>query len=137
VLVPATHVRRPPRDVVRSLQVPDFSTSDEYLKIGVPRVLEQRNRLGRDGLVGELESVIINTEPERQQAAVHEILRFTGLECTAAFEDEEYRTYILKTPGSADFLIRSRKHSDNPASPALLPSFVAPQSLSPAPPRST
>jgi 4-hydroxyphenylpyruvate dioxygenase-like putative hemolysin len=83
----------------------------------VPRVLEQRTRLGLDGLVGGLECVIINTEPERQQAAVHEILRFTGLECTAVFEDEEYRTYILKTPGSADFLIRSRKNPDNPFTP--------------------
>lgn len=108
VLAPAATPRR-------AQQVPDLSSSD--LETRVPRVLEERARLGLDGLVGGLECVIINTEPDRQQAAVADLLRSTGLECTAAFEDAQYRTYVLKTQGSADFLIRSRKQGDNPFTP--------------------
>ena len=63
--------------------------------------------------------MIINTEPERQRATAEELLRYTGLEFDGAFQDDEYRTCVLKTPGdhefrSADFLIRSRIKGENP-----------------------
>ena len=95
-------------------RVYEFRNSDEYLKEQIPLVLEERKKAGLEGLVGGLECVIMNTEPERQKAAVEELLRYTGLEFAGAFQDSLYRTCVLKAEGSADFLIRSRKDNGNP-----------------------
>lgn len=93
-----------------------FKNSDRYLKEKIPRVLEERKKAGLEGLVGGLECVIINTELNRQRKAVAELLRYTGLEFSHAFEDSNYKTCVLKTKESADFLIRSRLRTDNPFS---------------------
>lgn len=95
-------------------RVYEWSNSDEYLKEEVSRVLEERKDWGLEGLVGGLDSVIINTEPDQQQAAVEELLRYTGLEFAGAFQDSHYRTCVLKTQGSANFLVRSRRDPENP-----------------------
>ena len=97
----------------------DLRNSDEYLKEKAPGIIAERKRLGLEGLVGGLQAVIINTEPERQRATAEELLRYTGLEFNGAFVDDEYRTCVLKTPSlsgfrSADFLIRSRIKGENP-----------------------
>ncbi|MDP7288478.1 MAG: hypothetical protein QGH94_10845 [Phycisphaerae bacterium] len=91
----------------------DFTNNDEFLLTQAPRVIAKRRADGLEGLVGGLECVIINTEPDRRQAAAEELLKFTGLELDTAFEDDDFVTLVLKTEGSADFLIRSRK-GDNP-----------------------
>ena len=91
-----------------------FRNSDEFLRERIPPVLEERAKLGLDGLVGGLECVIINTEPDRQQAAVDELLRCTGLSFAEAFDNGDLRTCVLKTEGSADFLVQSRLASANP-----------------------
>jgi 4-hydroxyphenylpyruvate dioxygenase-like putative hemolysin len=91
----------------------DFRNSDEYLRKEVEVVLEERRKHGLDGLVCGLNNVIINTEPDRQKAAVEELLRYTGLNIAEASEDSDFRTVVLKTQGSADFLVRSRK-KENP-----------------------
>ena len=91
----------------------DFKNSDEYLRKEVEVVLEERQKHGLDGLVGGLNNIIINTEPDKQKAAVEELLRYTGLNFAEAFEDSDFRTVVLKTQGSADFLLRSRK-KENP-----------------------
>ncbi|HUT47084.1 MAG TPA: hypothetical protein VMX36_12420 [Sedimentisphaerales bacterium] len=91
----------------------DFRNSDEYLRKEIEVVLEERRKLGLDGLVSGLNNIVINTEPDRQKAAVEEFLRFTGLNVAEAFEDSDFRTVVLKTGGSADFLVRSRK-KENP-----------------------
>jgi 4-hydroxyphenylpyruvate dioxygenase-like putative hemolysin len=91
----------------------DFENNDAYLRKEVEVVLEERRKLGLDGLVGGLNNVIINTEPDRQKAAVDEFLRYTGLNVAEVFEDSDFRTVVLKAEGSADFLIRSRK-KENP-----------------------
>jgi len=91
----------------------DFRNSDEYLRKEVEVVVEERRKYGLDGLVGGLNNVIINTEPNRQKAAVEELLRYTGLNVAETFEDSDFRTVVLKTQGSADFLLRSRK-KENP-----------------------
>jgi hypothetical protein len=96
-----------------SPQVYEFRNSDEYLKKKVPLVLKERKKAGLEGLVGGLKCVIINTEPDRQKSAVEELLLYTGLEFAKAFQDSLYRTCILKTHGSADFLVRSRRDADN------------------------
>lgn len=97
----------------------DLRNSDEHLLEKAPGIIAERKRLGLEGLVGGLQAVIINTEPERQLATAEELLRYTGLEFDGAFEDDKYRTCVLKTPGShefrsADFLIRSRIEGLNP-----------------------
>lgn len=102
------HCNAPPPHVY------EFRNSDEYLGKEIPRVLEERKSTGLEGLVGGLQCVIINTEPDRQKAAAEELLRYTGLEFDAAFQNPQYRTCVLKAQGSADFLIRSRRYNDNP-----------------------
>jgi hypothetical protein len=94
----------------------EFKNSDEYLKRKIPPVLEERKKLGLEGLIGGLECVIINTESERQKLAVEELLRYTGLEFAQAFQDSSFRTCVLKIPYGVDFLIRSRIGEDNPFS---------------------
>ena len=97
----------------------DLRNSDEYLKEKAPGIIAERKLLGLEGLVGGLQAVIINTEPERQRATAEELLRYTGLEFSGAFQDDEYRTCMLKTPAyhefrSADFLIKSRVKGEDP-----------------------
>jgi hypothetical protein len=95
----------------------EFRNSDEYLKKEVPLVLKERKKSGLEGLVGGLECVIINTEPDRQKSAVGELLRYTGLKFAGAFQDSLFRTCVLKTHNSADFLVRSKRNKDNPFLP--------------------
>lgn len=105
---------RCPKCGARSPQFLDFENSDLRLKEEVPRVLAERKDAGLDGLVGGLDAVIINTEPEFQKAASEELLRFTGHEFEEAFQDPQYRTVVLKMEGSADILVRSRLDGENP-----------------------
>ena len=82
-------------------------------------VIEEHKRLGLDGLVGGLQAVIINTEPELHNSAVEELIRYSGLQFQEAFSDSLYKTCVLRVPGSpefrsADFLIRSRRKGPNP-----------------------
>jgi 4-hydroxyphenylpyruvate dioxygenase-like putative hemolysin len=91
----------------------DFENNDAYLRKEVEIVLQERRKVGLDGLVSGLNNIVVNTEPDRQKAAVEELLRYTGLNVAEAFEDSDFRTVVFKTQGSADFLIRSRK-KENP-----------------------
>ncbi len=97
----------------------DLKESDENLRREADYIVEERKRLGLEGLVGGLQAVIINTEPQMQELTTEELLRYTGLEFCSAFEDASFKTHVLKVPGapefrSADFLIRSRLEGDNP-----------------------
>lgn len=73
------------------------------------QVRRQRSQLGLDGLVGALQCVIINTEPERQRSAVAELLHYTGFSLSGVFRGPNYITAVLQYPGSADILVRSRR----------------------------
>ena len=57
----------------------NFKASDEFLKEKATMMRDTRRNLGLDGLVSGLDSIIINTEPDRQKLAVEELLRSTGL----------------------------------------------------------
>jgi 4-hydroxyphenylpyruvate dioxygenase-like putative hemolysin len=92
----------------------DFKNSDDYLKEKMPLVLQEREKTGLDGLTGDLQCVIINTEPDRQRKTAEELLRYSGLGFDRAFQDSDFRTLVLRTRNSADFLIRSRIGGDNP-----------------------
>lgn len=92
----------------------NFQDSDERLKQEAAETKELRRKTGLEGLTGRLEALIINTEPDKQQAAVKELLRYTGLKVDDVFEDAHFQTCVLKTADSADFLVRSRKKGSNP-----------------------
>lgn len=97
----------------------DLLDSDDRLKAETLKIAEERKRSGLEGLVGGLQAVVINTEPELQMAAVEELLRYTGLSFQEAFEDSRLRTCILKVPGSsdfrsADFLVTSMMEGKSP-----------------------
>ncbi len=89
-------------------------TTDEKLLENVARVQSERTRAGLDGLTGGLECVTISTEPDRFNAAVEEMLRYTGLHFKEAFEDGGIKTAVLTQKGSADFLITCRTAGSNP-----------------------
>lgn len=96
--------------------MPAFANNDDRLRERVDQTLEERRKAGLEGLVGGLEAVVINTEPERQKEAVQELLDRTGLSYRGAFQDGRFATCVLKHEGSADFLVRSRQ-GDNPFAP--------------------
>lgn len=80
----------------------------------VPIVLDERTRLGLDGLTGGLEYVVINTEPDRQGDTISEFLATTGFRFHGAFEEGNIRTAVLGQENSADILINSRQTGPNP-----------------------
>lgn len=97
----------------------DLQDRDEALRREAAFIREERKLSGLEGLVGGLQAVIINTEKHLQNAAVEELIRYSGLQFQEAFADREYRTFVLKVPGSdefhsADFLIRYKRNGDNP-----------------------
>jgi hypothetical protein len=94
--------------------------SDGDLRSAAISAEVERKNLGLDGLVGGLQAVIINTEPEVQKGAVEELLRYTGLDFSSAFRDSHGITCILRVPGgpefrSADFLITTRAKGRSPS----------------------
>lgn len=91
----------------------EFKNSDEFLRKEVDKIMEERDKLGLNGLVGGLECVIINTERRNQKKAAQELVSTTGLEYMGTVESENYNTCVLRQPGSADFLIRARRHDGN------------------------
>lgn len=92
----------------------DFSNSDEYLKEEVPRVEEERRRLGLHDLTGDLQCVVINVEPRKLIPAAAEFLDRTGFDISDSFQDARFRTVVLSVEGSADILLRCRLSADNP-----------------------
>ena len=92
----------------------DFQNSDDFLQAEVKRVGKEHEELGLTGLVGGLQAIVINTEPDNLKKAAQELLNYTGYEFDSAFEDEEFVTCVLKLHDSADILLRNRKAEDNP-----------------------
>jgi hypothetical protein len=95
----------------------EFSNSDDYLKERIPSIIEERKSSGLDGLVGDLEAIIINVEPGNLESASNELLGYTGHSHVDAFEDGDFRSCVLRKDGSADILVRARKGGDNPFLP--------------------
>ena len=65
----------------------DLSRQEEELLAQAPVVFDGRKDAGLEGLVGGLDAVIINTEPDRLVPAVTELLRYTGHVSDEAFSD--------------------------------------------------
>lgn len=87
----------------------DFTNEDDLLRSEVKRVTEERRAAGLEGLVGGLVAAVINTEPDRQEAAVAELLGGTGHDLAGAFETDAVRACVLRLEGSADLVVQSRK----------------------------
>lgn len=83
----------------------------------LPRVMEERENAGLEGLVGGLDAVIINTEPERLEPAVRELLEYTGLQIREHYIGSAFSTYVLGTLDSPDLLLRCRISGGNPFIP--------------------
>ncbi|MDD1757381.1 MAG: hypothetical protein LUQ22_01430, partial [Methanotrichaceae archaeon] len=83
--------------------VGNLKSEDEILRSKAAEVTEWRKSSGLDGLVGGLQAVIINTEPELHQAAIEELLRYTNLDFRGAFQDGSRRTCVLETPSYIEF----------------------------------
>jgi hypothetical protein len=66
-------------------ELSNISVQENDLVEDAKRVLEERNEAGLEGLVGNLDSVIIATEPDHLVPAVYDLLRFTGLSCTESW----------------------------------------------------
>jgi hypothetical protein len=91
-----------------------LSDEEDALVAKAAVVVDERRDAGLEGLVGNLDSVIIATETDHLVPAVYELLRYTGHDCTETFFDAENQGYVLSLAGSAAILIRSRGGSDNP-----------------------
>lgn len=92
----------------------DFKKGDSYLKKEAEKIKKLRKKIGLDKIVGGLEAIIVNVEPRNQKKAVAELIKYTSHSFHEAFENDEYRTAVLKVKNSADILIRSRKKKTNP-----------------------
>jgi len=92
----------------------NFQNSDEVLKQAVPMVSDNRKEWGLDGLVGDLQTVIINTEGENFVPAVQELLDRTGLELHSSFQSRNFDTAVLKVKDSADFIVNHRRSGTSP-----------------------
>jgi len=94
----------------------NFLNDDDLLKIEAKKTIETRMNLGLNGIVDDLQFVIINTELDTQEDALKDFLKYTGHDLYAAMENEYERIFILKNMSttSADFLIKARKKGENP-----------------------
>ncbi|MFO8050748.1 MAG: hypothetical protein R6V01_03515 [Thermoplasmatota archaeon] len=95
----------------------DLKNSDEVLKKAVPLARENRKEWGLEGLIKGLQAVIINTENEKLVPASQELLDFTGYKLSGSFEDRKKKSILLGMEGSADIIVRHRKHGKNPFVP--------------------
>jgi hypothetical protein len=95
---------------------PSLSNEEEALVARAAGVIDERRDAGLEGLVGNLDSVIIGTETNNLVPAVYELLRYTGLGCNETFFDTDNQWYVLSLPGSASVIVRSRCSDTNPFS---------------------
>jgi hypothetical protein len=90
---------RCPRCGARHPDVYDFENSEYHLKEQVPLLLDRRREMGLEGLVGGLDSMIVNVQPDRLDDAVTELLDNTGMRVIDAFSSREGRTFVLGVDG--------------------------------------
>jgi len=91
-----------------------MSDQERDLEERASLAIDNRRDEGLEGLVGNLDAVIIATEPDHLVPAVYELLRYTGLSCIEAFFEQECQSYVLSIPGSASVIVRSRDSPMNP-----------------------
>jgi hypothetical protein len=92
----------------------DMSDQERELEERTALALDIRKDAGLEGLVGNLDAVIVSTEPDHLVPAVYELLRYTGLSCVEAFFEQDFQSYVLSVPDSASMIVRSRDTVENP-----------------------
>jgi hypothetical protein len=92
----------------------DMSDQERELEERTALALDIRRDAGLEGLVGNLDAVIVATEPDHLVPAVYELLRYTGLSCVEAFFEQDFQSYVLSVPDSASIIVRSRDTVENP-----------------------
>ena len=92
----------------------EFVNDDKRLLERVDQARQERRDAGLEGLVGGLETVIINVRQEDLPQAVEELLRYTGLDFLQAWEDDAQTACLLQREGCADFIVKTRKSGPNP-----------------------
>lgn len=91
----------------------EFRNTDRDLEQMMPIIREERRALGLDGIVGGLDHVVINTEPDNLRPAVEEFLRFTGYRLESAYRTKTKTVCVLRLENSADILVTSRHSGKN------------------------
>lgn len=91
-----------------------FVNDESVLAARVEKMAAERRALGLEGLVGGLEAVVFGVDGDRLEAAVGDFLNTTGYLYGSTVEGPEFRTCVLRLPGSADFLFRTRKAGASP-----------------------
>ncbi len=66
-----------------------MSDQERDLEDRASLAIDNRRDGGLEGLVGNLDAVIIATEPDHLVPAVYQLLRYTGLSCIEAFFEQE------------------------------------------------
>lgn len=101
--------------------LPEESTErDTRLAEHAEDVRKMRQAKGLEGLVGGLQAVVINTEPQMHDRAVQEMLRTTGMDWREGYADANHKVTRLGTDVSADILIQTRLAGENPFYPLNL-----------------
>ncbi len=90
---------------------------EEDLASRLPAVMQSRKEAGLDGLVGNLEAVVITTEPPALEPAAGELLAFTGLRGREYYSTPEERACVLGIDVSPSVIVRSRHRGQNPFLP--------------------
>ncbi|SKA77918.1 hypothetical protein SAMN02745704_01063 [Paucidesulfovibrio gracilis DSM 16080] len=94
-----------------------FENSDTALREQVDQTLQTRKAAGLEGMVGGLEAVVVNVEPESLRDAAQEFLSVTGYMFEQAWRSESGRGCQLRQEGSADFLFTCRSGECTPFAP--------------------
>ena len=74
---------------------------------------KRRKELELEGIIGDLESIIINVEDNRLELATEELLNSTGYHIYQCYKDEHSRNVVLRKNNSADIIIKSRLQEIN------------------------
>ena len=98
----------------RNAMAADFRNNDSVLLSRVETVVLERKRLGLEGLVGGLETVILGVEPDRLKDSAGEFLGTTGYLFGTALDSPDGPACVLALPGSADFLLHARAGGPTP-----------------------
>lgn len=91
-----------------------FKNNDSILMNAANKVQVNRREHGIDGICGDLQCIIVNTESEKLETAVKELTSSTNYKITESFENGQGRFIVLKCKDSADIIIKCRSNKLNP-----------------------
>ncbi len=86
--------------ITENVSVPgDMSDQERDLEERASLALDTRRDAGLEGMIGNLDAVIIATEPDHLVPAVYELLRYTGLSCVEAFFEQDFQSVCPECTG--------------------------------------